>query len=210
MTVTSALTTVPRPSARRRALLAAVVAGSLGLTACTSAGPEPDSTSDRAAATLVEQHDLEGLDARQVIERLDTMPVAERPDDLWASVEPDQLVLSDPTGGFEETALPMPADEFYLSVAPYRTYTHDCFFHSLTTCLGELGGETVQVTVTDEATGRTVLDETRTTYDNGFVGLWLPRDLTGTLTIEHDGDSTTSPVSTGGDDLTCLTTMQVA
>ncbi|MCG2916385.1 hypothetical protein, partial [Escherichia coli] len=89
----------------------------LGLTACTSAGPEPDSTSDRAAATLVERHGLEGLDARQVIERLDTMPVAERPDDLWASVEPDQLVLSDPTGDLEEAALPMPADEFYLSVA---------------------------------------------------------------------------------------------
>ncbi|MET3861734.1 hypothetical protein ABIE38_002670 [Dietzia sp. 2505] len=209
MTVTTALTTVPRLPAPRRALLAAVAAGSLALAACTSAEPEPD-TPGRAAATLVEQHDLEGLDARQVIERLDTMPVAERPDDLWASVEPDQLILSDPTGDLDETALPMPADEFYLSVAPYRTFTHDCFFHSLTTCLGELGGETVQVTVTDEATGQTVLDETRTTYDNGFVGLWLPRDLTGTLTIAHDGDSTTSPVSTGDDDLTCLTTMRVA
>ncbi|WP_308161330.1 CueP family metal-binding protein [Dietzia psychralcaliphila] len=206
----SALTTVPRPSARRRALLAAVVAGSLALTACTSAEPGPDSTPEASAGTLVEQHDLEGMDARQVIERLDTMPVPERPDDLWASVEPDQLVLSDPTGALEETSLPMPADEFYLSVAPYRTFTHDCVFHSLTTCLGELGGETVQVTVTDEATGQKVLDETRTTYDNGFVGLWLPRDLTGTLTLEHDGESTSSPISTGDDDLTCLTTMQVA
>ncbi|MFN3339780.1 MAG: CueP family metal-binding protein [Dietzia sp.] len=207
MTVTSR---VPRPAARRNLILSTMVAGALALTACTSAEPESDSAPEPAAATLVEQHDLEGLDARQVIERLDTMPVAERPDDLWASVEPDQLVLSDPTGGLEEMALPMPADEFYLSVAPYRTFTHDCFFHSLTTCLGELGGETVQVTVTDGATGQTVLDESRTTYDNGFVGLWLPRDLTGTLTIEHEGDSTTSPVSTGDDDLTCLTTMQVA
>ncbi|MFN3600844.1 MAG: CueP family metal-binding protein [Dietzia sp.] len=206
----SVMGVVPRPAARRSLLLSAVVAGALALTACTSAEPDSDTAPEPTAATLVEQHDLEELDARQVIERLDTMPVAERPDDLWASVEPDQLVLSDPTGDLDETALPMPADEFYLSVAPYRTFTHDCYFHSLTTCLGELGGETVQVTVTDEATGQTVLDETRTTYDNGFVGMWLPRDLTGTLTVEHEGDSTTSPISTGDDDLTCLTTMQVA
>ena len=39
------------------------------------------------------------------------------------------------------------------------------------------------VTVTDAA-GRTILDETRTTYDNGFLGFWLPRDITATLTID--------------------------
>lgn len=63
--------------------------------------------------------------------------------------------------------------------------------------------------MTDNQTGQTVLDETRTTYDNGFVGLWLPRGLTGTLTIEHDGKTATSPVSTGADDPTCLTSMQL-
>lgn len=204
----SALESLPRRAARRRALASAVVAGSLALVGCTAAepGPAPAPT----AASVLEQHDLAGLDARQVIDRLDAVPVAERPGNLLASVQPDQLVLSDPADTGAAEMLPMPDDEFYLSVAPYRTVTHDCFFHSLTTCLGELGEEPVQVTVTDDATGRTVMDETRTTFDNGFVGLWLPRDLTGTLTLEHDGESTSSPISTGDDDLTCLTTMQVA
>nr|WP_309234069.1 CueP family metal-binding protein [Dietzia sp. SYD-A1] len=84
------------------------------------------------------------------------MACSRRPDDLWASVEPDRLRQSEPTGDLGETALPMPADEFSLSVAPYRTFTHDGFFHSITTCLGDLGGETVHVTVTDGPTAVTV------------------------------------------------------
>lgn len=31
--------------------------------------------------------------------------------------------------------------------------SHDCFYHSLPTCLGELGNEDIQVTITDDATG---------------------------------------------------------
>ncbi|MDX2358379.1 CueP family metal-binding protein [Dietzia sp. PP-33] len=197
---------VERPGIRRLRVLSAVAAGAMVLVGCTSTAPE---AADPAKASLVEQHQLAGLDARQVIDQLDAMPVAERPDDLWASVEPGQLVLSDPTGERAETVLAMPAEEFYLSVAPYETRTHDCYFHSLTTCLGEMSGEPVQVTVTDDATGATIVDETRATYDNGFVGLWLPRDLEGTLTITRGDTSASSPVSTGDDDLTCLTTMQL-
>ncbi|MDV8001417.1 CueP family metal-binding protein [Rhodococcus sp. IEGM 1408] len=211
----SASRTLPRPGARPGMLLAAAA---VALAGCAAPQPTPEPTPQPApepAASVLEQHQLTGLDARQVIDRLDATPVVERPDDLLASVQPDQLVLTDPTeagagAGAGAETLPMPDDEFYLSVAPYRAFTHDCFFHSLTTCLGELGREPVQVTVTDDATGRTVLDERRTTFDNGFVGLWLPRDLTGTLTIEHDGRAASSPISTGGDDLTCLTTMELA
>ena len=134
------------------------------------------------------------------------MPVADRPDDLIASVQPTELVLTSSDEGL--ATMPMPDDQFYLSVAPYNTSTHPCQFHSLTTCLGEMTGESVDVTVTDAA-GRTILDETRTTYDNGFVGLWLPRDITGTIRIEHDGKTASTPIATGADDLTCLTTMQL-
>ena len=70
--------------------------------------------------------------------------------------------------------------------------------------------EEVHVTVTDNASGDTLIDEPRITYDNGFLGLWLPRGITATLTIDHDGRTATAPISTGDDDLTCLTTMQLA
>lgn len=211
------MTTTPR--LRRRALAAALTASWLTLTACgatqlgkadqspsgqNQGGQNQSESSQTAAAEVLDRYGLADMDARGVIERLDTMPVAERPATLLASVQPTELVLTDTAGGSIAT-LPMPDEQFYLSVAPYEDQTHDCLFHSLTTCLGEMAGEPVDITVTDE-TGRTVVDETRTAYDNGFVGLWLPRDLTGTLTVEHDGKSSTVPIATGDDDLTCLTT----
>ena len=216
------MTTTPR--LRRRALAAALTASWLTLTACGAtqpgqadqslsgqnqsgqnhSGQNQSESSQTAAAEVLDRYGLTDMDARGVIEHLDTMPVAERPDTLLASVQPTELVLTDTAGGSIAT-LPMPDEHFYLAVAPYEDQTHDCLFHSLTTCLGEMAGEPVDITVTDE-TGRTVVDETRTAYDNGFVGLWLPRDLTGTLTVEHDGKSSTVPIATGDDDLTCLTT----
>lgn len=189
----------------RRAAVALLAAGALTLAGCSTGTSENAATAPPTAA--LESYGLTGLDAPEIIEELDTMPVADRPDDLIASVQPSELVLTSDTDGV--TTLPMPEDRFYLSVAPYQQRTHDCYFHSLTTCLGELSEEEVQVTVTDDDTGQTIVDDTYTTYDNGFIGLWLPRDVTGALTIEHDGTSATAPIATGEDDLTCLTSMQL-
>ena len=38
-------------------------------------------------------------------------------------------------------------------------------------------------------TGDILIDEPRTTYDNGFLGFWLPRDITATLTIDYDDEA---------------------
>ncbi|MEZ5085417.1 MAG: CueP family metal-binding protein [Tessaracoccus sp.] len=97
-----------------------------------------------------------------------------------------------------ETTIAMPEDEFYVSFAPYVSQTHDCHFHSLTTCVGELQNADVQVTVTDEASGETLVDEALTTYDNGFLGVWLPRDIDGTLTVEYEGLTAEWPITTKG------------
>lgn len=135
------------------------------------------------------------------------MPVADRPTDLLASVQPEALVLTDDQE--RETRLPLPEDEVYISIAPYRDQTHDCYFHSLTTCLGELASEEVQVTLTG-ADGEVIIDEARQTYDNGFIGLWVPRDTEVTLTIEHEGQEANARISTmNDDDATCITTMRL-
>lgn len=124
-----------------------------------------------------------------------------------ASVRPNALVLSDKQGG--EAQLPMPEGEVYVSVAPYRERTHDCYFHSLTNCLGELRNDDVQVTLT-KADGTVLISESRETFDNGFVGLWVPRGIEGTLTIEQGGRTGTVPVSTlSDDDPTCITTLRL-
>ena len=68
--------------------------------------------------------------------------------------------------------------------------SHDCFYHSLTTCLGELDNEDIQVTITDEATGEALVDEATTTFDNGF-GFWLPDDATGLTEFSNTDDGAT-------------------
>ena len=122
----------------------------------------------------------------EVIEPLDTMPVSDRPADLHASVQPNAVVLTDAQD--RQVILPLPADEVYVSVAPYRNQTHDCYFHNLTTCLGELDNTDVQVTLTS-SDDQVLVDETRRTYDNGFFGLWVPRDIDASLKISHAGQA---------------------
>src|SRR5690625_7473019 len=118
------------------------------------------------------------MDAVEIIDHLDQQPVAQRPTDLIASVGIDELVLTDQN---QEITLDLPANLTYVSVAPYVTQTHDCFYHSLTTCRGELDSEHTEVTFTDETTGETQVDEQTTTFDNGVIGFWVPRDTTGTI-----------------------------
>ena len=188
-----------------RMTVAALTAVAVAAAGCTAQAPQAGQS---AGSTIADEHGLAGLDARQMIERLDATPVAQRSTDLIASVQPDELVL---TSGDRTQSVPMPNEEFYLAVAPYDSRTHECYFHSLTTCLGELRNEQVQVTVTDRATGATVVDDDVTTFDNGFVGIWLPRGLDGEITVEHDGRRATAPISTSNpDDLTCLTSLRLA
>jgi len=202
--------------AGRRAVTAVSVAlaAVLALAACApSPSPSPLPGAGGAAApsqapgALLADYGLDGMDARQIIDRLDALPVEDRPAGLIASVRPDVLALSDQG---RELALPMP-EEFYVSIAPYRSQTHDCVFHSLTTCLGELPDEEFRVVATDTATGTTVLDETRTSFDNGFIGLWLPRGTQiEVLITDGAGRSASAMVDTAAlDSASCLTTMRL-
>ena len=206
---------------RRTAALAGAVALALGLAGCTSStdpdgpatvtGPSAPATASSAPApdTLLSAYDLAGKDATAVIEHLETLGGTDRPEALMASIRPTELLLSDASG---ETSLPLPDDKFYLSFAPYVSQTHDCFFHSLTTCQGEIIEQPVTVQIVDDATGETLVDETRATEKNGFVGVWLPRDIDATLRVTlSDGElAGEQKISTREDSATCLTTLQVA
>lgn len=186
---------------RRRALptlVAAVAATALVLAGCSGGSPEPS-----ALDALLDRHDLAGLSGQEVVDRLEGLETADRPTDLVASVRAAELVLADES---YETTVPLPEDTFYLSVAPFVDETHECFYHSLTTCQGELAGEPVSVT----ATGDVLVEEDTTLGANGFVGYWLPRDVDAELRVEHDGRVGTTTVSTRDDDPTCLTTLQLA
>lgn len=203
---------------RIRSLLAPLAAAALlgamaGCTPATDEAPQPNDGGEQASSTIagdaeaiLADHDLAGLDGRGLVDRLEATPVAERSTELFASIRPEAVLLTGADGA--EAAVPLPADEFYVSVAPYVDQTHECFFHSLTTCLGELPDEAFEATFTSDD-GDVLLEETVRTQDNGFVGLWLPRGVTGTLTLSGDAGDVTLPLGTGPDDPTCVTTAQL-
>jgi hypothetical protein len=189
--------------------LALAAAAVLALAGCSSSpsATEPAESAEGALPILA-AYDLAGLDGRQIVDELERTPVDARHSDLMASVRPGELLLWE-NGSEEQTVVDLPDDLFYLSVAPYVEQTHDCYFHSLTTCRGELAGEQLHVTITDRDTGELLVDQVTETFDNGFVGFWLPSGVDATIRIEYDGLSASEDISTGPDDLTCLTTMQL-
>lgn len=200
-------------STARGATLAGLSALVLALTGCSAtpaAAPSaPPATgaqtgSSSAGDDLLAGHGLSGTSGQQVVESLDRNPGA-RPLSLRGSVRPDQVVLDD---GVRQATLPLPKDSFYLSIAPYENRTHECFHHNLGTCQGELANEQVHVKITDSA-GKAVVDQQATTYANGFVGFWVPRGSSGTVTITRGDKTGQTPFSTGADSPTCLTTLRL-
>jgi hypothetical protein len=78
----------------------------------------------------------------------------------------------------------------------------------LTGCQGELVEEEFDVFIEDME-GNVIIDEKVVSQTNGFFDLWLPRDKTYRIKIEHDGKVSESEISTFEDDRTCITTMQL-
>ncbi|MEC9485840.1 MAG: CueP family metal-binding protein [Candidatus Izemoplasma sp.] len=126
--------------------------------------------------------------------------------DFGLSVYDDELIviLDD-----SRTSVDMPEDEFYLSVAPYINNTHSCTYHSATGCRGELKQETFFVEFIDNE-GNVIVSENMDTLSNGFIDLWLPRDVEGTLTITQGELSASKTISTTAGEPTCETTMQLS
>lgn len=54
-----------------------------------------------------------------------------------------------------------------------------------------------------------LVDETRTTFENGFTAFWLPRDIEGTLRVTYDGKTGAIDFATDQDAPTCLTNLQL-
>ena len=201
---------------KRLISLTAACAAAITLSACSTESPVQSeaSQSDAAAAEvqqvpvedILAEFDLEGLDGPEIVDKLDHMPKDERNSNLHASVRPNELILTAEQG---QASLPLPEDKFYVSIAPYVSATHDCFNHSLTTCTGELSQEDIHVTITDDE-GNELVNEDTTTFDNGFIGYWLPADKKGTITIEQDGKTGEVPLDTSDEGGTCVTTLQMA
>ncbi|MGH3654737.1 CueP family metal-binding protein [Glutamicibacter sp.] len=200
-----------------RARIAATGAGSLlalaVLAGCSTAPgpvaqPEPTVVAAEHTGQFLAELGLEGLDAKQAIDRLDRLPQEQRPENFTAQVQPTKLVLTDASG--RTANLPLPEGQYYLSAAPYVDQTHSCHFHSLTTCLGQLQGAQVQVKAINADTGEVLVDKGMETFDNGFIGLWVPRGITLDLEFKYQGKTARTTASTAGQtSATCLTELQL-
>ncbi|TGD10754.1 CueP family metal-binding protein [Brevibacterium sp. S111] len=188
---------------------------SLVLTGCSAPQAEGGASTDSgqsatarpgSAEELLADLNLAADDVTGIVDHLDRLPVDERPTDLMASVQPDELVLTD---GEQEATMALPQGKSYVSIAPFVDETHDCFYHSLTTCLGEMSGEDVDVVITDSETGEALVDESTTTFDNGFVGFWVPSDISGTIEVTAEGKTGATEFSTKSDGPTCVTDLQL-
>ena len=198
---------------KRTALLLSALLAVAGLGAC-SAEAEPAASTAVAGdglpaevVSMVESlgvESVEGSDVREVIDAMDQLDQA-RPLPVQASVRAEEVVFSQ---GGQEVAVPIAGDEVYVSIAPFVEQTHDCYYHALGGCQGELAGEDVHVTITAEG-GEVLVDEDTTTYSNGFVGYWLPKDVAGTITVTRDGLAGEVPLDTSAQGPTCVTTLRL-
>lgn len=57
--------------------------------------------------------------------------------------------------------------------------------------------------------GNVVYSGKETTATNGFAGIWLPRNIKGTITVKYDDQVAISDFGTYKTDGTCLTTLQL-
>jgi hypothetical protein len=101
-----------------------------------------------------------------------------------------------------------PRDQVLIAVAPYRTKTHPCAIHTMSSCKGELFGVPVEV-LARGPDGKVLIDRTLTTLDNGFLELWLPRELQVSLTLRVGDFSAEGRIDTRRGAITCITTLKL-
>lgn len=153
-----------------------------------------------SAESILERLDLNDKELTSIVMALDER--LDEPQDIGARITGEALLLYQ---GEDEVSVPLPEDLFFVSIAPYINDVHPCQVHNLITCRGELYGETMLITITLND-GSVLYSEERTTQANGFIGLWLPAGIEGTLSVEMPNRSVSYPISTYTNSDTCITT----
>ena len=160
-------------------------------------------SNNTSETVFLERYQLDGLSVEEIVYKLDNSK--SDPAGLKSSINSEYLILTDDTG---EIKLALPEDSFYLSFAPYITQTHPCATHNLATCQGELVNQEMSAIITD-MDGKEVFNSDVTTMENGFVGVWLPRDIEATVMVSYNGLTGQAPITTHAGSDTCLTTLQL-
>jgi hypothetical protein len=162
-------------------------------------------SNQRKSDAFLTRYELQSLSVIEIINYLEQK--TDEPAGFNAGITSTKLLLSDNQDTVE---MDIPANLFYLSIAPFINQTHPCANHNLVTCTGELQRETLRVLITDTDTDELILDQDEVTSPKGFVGLWLPSGRNIEVTITYKGLVATKQLSTFESDDTCETTMQLS
>ena len=130
----------------------------------------------------------------------------DKPVQLQAQIMPNEINISDDK--IKQT-ISLKKDDFYLSVAPYVNQTHPCTNHVPTGCQGELALRDFDVKIVGDD-GTVYFDDTIQSAMNGFFGIWLPRNIEGTIYVTNRFGSASQKIRTSSDAPTCLTTLQLS
>ena len=67
---------------------------------------------------------------------------------------------------------------------------------------------TFNVKVTDKK-GDVLIQKPIKSYQNGFIGVWLPRNIEGTIEVSYNGKTASHAIATKDDSQTCLTELRL-
>lgn len=151
---------------------------------------------------FLERNGFDNLSLEEIVESLEDKT---NKTEIEAGILGERLELSDSVGSY---TMEIPKDKFYLSVAPYINQTHPCANHSLTGCQGELINKKIRVEIVDKK-GNVIVNKEVETYKNGFFGLWLPKNIEGTIKVYYGEKSASTLITTYNDSETCLTTLKL-
>ncbi len=152
---------------------------------------------------FLKENGLGHMSVQQMVEFLDE--TTNEKDGFYAAVNGSELIIGDEN---KEYTYPISKDKFYLSFAPYIENTHPCGNHNLVTCRGELDNKKINVLIED-INGNVLIDDEYISMDNGFIGVWLPKNQTLNITVTYNGLSATETIYTTRESNTCLTTLQL-
>lgn len=154
---------------------------------------------------ILAKYNLDGLKTKELVEKLEN-PEANDLLDLGASIFSDRIEFTDENN---KQTYKIEGDEFYISIAPYINNTHGWGIHSLTGCKGELQNTTLQwkFVTTD---GDILFEGEQDTYENGFAGFWLPKDVDGKVYVTYGDYEGVNDISTYKDSDTCITTLKLS
>lgn len=147
-----------------------------------------------------------GLSAREAVALANAWFARGAP--VTSFITTEALFLKWPDG--REARVSLPANETYVAVAPYVNQTHPCRVHYISSCRGELPNTPFAVTART-ADGRVVFDGMVTSLANGFIELWLPRQLELILTVKAPdlGLAGERRISTRDGAPTCITDVRL-